>query len=103
MLVIILMLTLSLYVFIFLNACGLYNACMSYVKGVYRLVTKSDKSLGNRKVVLQFGIRAKVSTLSLDGPVEQYLDSECEGKLSQEDQFWTLFCSEASRRYLMSF
>jgi hypothetical protein len=50
MLVIILMLTLSLNVFIFLNACGLYNACMSYVKGVYRLVTESDKSLGNKKV-----------------------------------------------------
>jgi hypothetical protein len=50
MLVIILMLTLSLNVFICLNACGLYNACMSYVKGVYRLVTESDKSLGNKKV-----------------------------------------------------
>jgi hypothetical protein len=44
------MFTLSLNVFIFLNACGLYNACMSYVKGVYRLVTESDKSLGNKKV-----------------------------------------------------
>jgi hypothetical protein len=46
------MLTLSLNVFVCLNACGLYNACMSYVKGVHRLVTESDKSLGNRKVVL---------------------------------------------------
>jgi hypothetical protein len=44
------MFTLSLNVFIFLNACGFYNACMSYVKGVYRLVTKSVKSLGNKKV-----------------------------------------------------
>jgi hypothetical protein len=51
------MFTLSLNVFICLNTCGLYNACMSYVKGVYRLVTESDKSLGNRKVVLHFSIR----------------------------------------------
>jgi hypothetical protein len=50
MLVIIIMLTLSLNVFICLNACGLYNACMSYVKGVYKLVTENDKSLGNKKV-----------------------------------------------------
>jgi hypothetical protein len=54
MLVIILMLTLSLNVFIFLNACVLYNACMSYVKGVYRLVTESDKSLGNKKMCYTF-------------------------------------------------
>jgi hypothetical protein len=46
------MLTLSLNVFVCLNACGLYNACMSYVKGVHILVTESDKSLGNSKVVL---------------------------------------------------
>ena len=44
------MFTLSLNVFLCLNACGLYNAYMSYVKGVYRLVTESDKSLGNKKV-----------------------------------------------------
>jgi hypothetical protein len=40
--------------------------------------------------MLQSGIRAKVSTLSLDGPVERSLDQECEGKLSREDQFRTL-------------
>ena len=41
----------------------------------------------SRKGVLQFGIRAKVSTLSLNGPVEQSLDRECEGKLGLEGQF----------------
>jgi hypothetical protein len=44
-------------------------------------------------VVLQLGIRAKVSTLSLDGPVEQSLDQGCEEKLCREDQFWTLVSS----------
>jgi hypothetical protein len=33
---------------------------------------------------LQFGIRAKVSTLSLDGPVEWSLDRKCEEKLGLE-------------------
>jgi hypothetical protein len=42
--------------------------------------------------VLQIGIREKVSTLSLDGPVEQSLDKECEGKLGLENQFQTLVC-----------
>ena len=46
--------------------------------------------------VLQIGIRAKVSTLSLDGPVEWSLDQECEGKLGLEDQFQTLVCSGVS-------
>jgi hypothetical protein len=44
-------------------------------------------------VVLQFGIRAKVSTLSLDGPVEWSLDRGCEEKLCLEDQFRTLVSS----------
>jgi hypothetical protein len=43
-----------------------------------------------RKGALQFGIKAKVSTLSLDGPVERSLDRECEGKLGLEGQFRTL-------------
>ena len=46
--------------------------------------------------VLKIGIRAKVSTLSLDGPVERSLDRECEGKLGLEDQFRTLVCSGVS-------
>jgi hypothetical protein len=41
-------------------------------------------------VVLQLGIRAKVSTLSLDGLVEWSLDRGCEEKLCLEDQFQTL-------------
>jgi hypothetical protein len=35
--------------------------------------------------LLQFGIRAKVSTLTLDGPVEWSLDRGCEEKLCLED------------------
>jgi hypothetical protein len=46
--------------------------------------------------VLQIGIRAKVSTLSLDGPVEWSLDRECEGNWAWEDQFRTLVCSGVS-------
>ena len=57
----------------------------------------------SRKGVLQFGIRAKVSTLSLDGLVERSLDRECEGKLGLEGQFRTLVCSKMSRSYLTSF
>jgi hypothetical protein len=42
----------------FLNACGLYNSCMSYVKKKWRYNLVSERlSLGNRKVALQFGIR----------------------------------------------
>jgi hypothetical protein len=41
----------------------------------------------HRKRVLQFGIRAKVSTLSLDGPIEWSLEQGCEEKLCLEDQF----------------
>jgi hypothetical protein len=52
------------------------------------------------KGVLQFGIRAKVSTLSLDGPVEWSLDRECEEKLCLRDQFRTLVWSGVSRSYL---
>jgi hypothetical protein len=55
------------------------------------------------KGVLQIGIRAKVSTLSLDGPVERSLDRECEGKLGLEGQFRTLVYSKMSRSYLTSF
>ena len=35
-------------------------------------------------MTLQIGIRAKVSTLSLDGLVERSLDRECEEKLGLE-------------------
>jgi hypothetical protein len=43
--------------------------------------------------MLQFCIRAKVSTLSLDGPVEWSLDRGCEEKLCMEDRFQTIECS----------
>jgi hypothetical protein len=43
--------------------------------------------------VLQFGIRAKVLTLSLDGPVEWSLDQGFEEELCLEDQFRTFECS----------
>ena len=43
--------------------------------------------------MLQFGIRSKVSTLSLDGLVEWSLDRGCEEKLCLEEQFWTLVSS----------
>jgi hypothetical protein len=44
-------------------------------------------------VVLQLGIRAKVSTLSLDGLVEWSLDRACEERLCLEDQFRALVSS----------
>jgi hypothetical protein len=52
------------------------------------------------KVVLQFGIRAKVSMLSLDGPVEWSLDRGCEEKLCLEDRFRTLECSKCVKELL---
>jgi hypothetical protein len=42
---------------------------------------------------LQFSIKAKVSTLSLDGPLEWSLDRGFEEKLCLEDQFRTFECS----------
>jgi hypothetical protein len=38
------------------------------------MVIERFENLGSEKGTLQNGIRAKVSTLSLDGPVERYLD-----------------------------
>ena len=46
---------------------------------MYRMVTERLGNLGSEKGTLQIGIRAKVSTLSLNGPVEWSLDRECEG------------------------
>jgi hypothetical protein len=46
---------------------------------MYRMVTERFENLGSEKGTLQSGIRAKVSTLSLDGPVERSLDRECKG------------------------
>jgi hypothetical protein len=40
-----------------------------------------------KKYALQYGIKAKVSMLSLDGPVEWSLDQGFEEKLCLEDQF----------------
>jgi hypothetical protein len=52
----------------------------------------SEVTASNERV-LQYGIRAKVSTLSLDGPVEWSLDRGFEEKLCLEDQFRTFECS----------
>jgi hypothetical protein len=41
-----------------------------------RMLPSELKALGRQKGTLQIGIRAKVSTLSLDGPVEWSLDRE---------------------------
>jgi hypothetical protein len=51
---------------------------------VYRLLHSALKALGKQKGTLQIGIRAKVSTLSLERPVERSLDQECEEKLGLE-------------------
>jgi hypothetical protein len=53
--------------------------------------------------VLQFCIRAKVSKMSLDEPVEQSLDRECEGKLGLEGQFQTLVCLQIVKDLLEEF
>jgi hypothetical protein len=63
----------------------------------YSLV--SERAVG----ALQFGIRAKVSTLSLDGPVERSLDRECEGKLGLEGQFRTLVWLQIVKELLDEF
>jgi hypothetical protein len=90
--------------FIFLNAClYIYNISMRLLfrevapsrpgmeRGHYSLV--SERYSFRKKDVLQYGIRAKVSTLSLDGPVEWSLDRGFEEKLCLEDQFRTFECS----------
>jgi hypothetical protein len=61
---------------------------------MYRMVIEGFGNLGSELVhyklvseqigTLQIGIRAKVSTLSLDGPVERSLNRKCEEKLSLE-------------------
>jgi hypothetical protein len=56
--------------FVCLNACCFINQSGCYI---------SPKFVNRKSGALQFGIRAKVSTLSLDGPVERSLDQECEG------------------------
>jgi hypothetical protein len=56
-------------------------------------VTEWYQSVTVIKRVLQYGIRDKVSTLSLDGLVEWSLDQGFEEKLCLEDQFHTFECS----------
>jgi hypothetical protein len=51
-----------------------------------RIIVIFPRSMVTKRL-LQFGIRAKVSTLSLDGPVEWSLDRGCEEKLCLEDRF----------------
>jgi hypothetical protein len=48
----------------------------------------------------QYGIRAKVSTLSLDGPVELSLDRGFEEKLCLETNFGPLSAPECQGDYL---
>jgi hypothetical protein len=64
-----------------------YNFKSKSVTVWYQSVTTSNER------VLQYGIRAKVSTLSLDGPVEWSLDRGFEEKLCLEDQCRTFECS----------
>ena len=47
----------------------LIKSSMNSVNSMYRTVTERFGNLGSEKGTLQIGIRAKVSTLSLDGPV----------------------------------
>jgi hypothetical protein len=88
--------------FIFLNACHIYiikyeiviprsSACPIVGKGAVTVWYQSVTAQNER--VLQNGIRAKVSTLSLDGPDKWSLDQEFEEKLCLEDQFQTFECS----------
>jgi hypothetical protein len=90
----------ELNVFLYLNACdyitGLYVLCKSNWVSMYRLLYSALISPGKQMGVLQIGIRAKVSTLSLDGPVEWSLDRECEGNWAWNGQFRTLVCSRVS-------
>ena len=55
------------------------------------------------KGTLQIGIRAKVSTLSLDGPVERSLDRKCEEKLGLEWPISDIGCSSVSSCCLIAF
>jgi len=71
-----------------ISVWALYKWCVQM--GI-RVIKQSS-----RKCVLQIGIRAKVLTLSLDGPVERSLHWECEWKLGLEDQFRTLVCCGVS-------
>ena len=48
------------------------------------------------KGTLQIGIRSKVTTLSLDGPVEWSLDRKCEEKLGLEWSISDVGCSSVS-------
>jgi hypothetical protein len=47
--------------------------------------------------------QSKVSTLSLDGPVERSLDQKCEEKLGWNGQFRMLVCSSVSSSCLTMF
>jgi hypothetical protein len=61
------------------------------------------KNLGSEKGTLHFGIRAKVSTLSLDGPVEQFLYRKREEKLGREWPISDVGCSSVSSCCLTAF
>jgi hypothetical protein len=64
-----------------------------YIELSMRLLFREVAPARPRMGALQFGIRAKVSTLNLDGPVEWSLDRGFEEKLCLEGQFWTFECS----------
>ena len=63
---------------------------------LFREVAPTRPGMG----ALQFGIRAKVLTLNLDGLVEWSLDRGFEDKLCLEGQFWTFEFSRVLRSYL---
>jgi hypothetical protein len=69
------------------------NACLIYIELSMRLLFCEVAPARPGVGALQFGIRAKVSTLSIDGPVEWSLDRGFEEKLCLEDQFRTFECS----------
>ena len=77
--------------------CLTYFKCMSYIY-IYIIkheivIPRSSAGSADGKGALQYGIRAKVLTMSLDGPFEWSLDRGFEEKLCLEDQFQTFECS----------
>jgi hypothetical protein len=74
------------------------------IKRVYRILQEHIKPIGSlKKGTLQIGIRAKVSTLYLDGIVERSLDRKCEEKLGLEWPISDVGCSSVSSSCLTVF
>ena len=60
-------------------------------------------NLGSERVHYKLVSEPKVSTLSLDGPVERSLDRNCEEKLGLEWPISDVSCSSASSSCLTMF